>query len=314
MLVFNSEMHLLTFIFIVVEFGMLVFYQLPHYLAHTKDKSRLYYLILLSLLLVYNVTGGLFPDPAIPLPITLQNIIAYGSGFLMASYFPYFFYKTLALEKLRFHALYGVPLFLLLPYLVFFAGFYTFTEDLDATIKWGMIIPFFYSIFIMAAILRALRIKFRQEDRAGYPVHQWEALSIYCAVLPWVCMTIFSYLHISQWIEVLCTNLGFICTTAAFISHAVRKEKINRRRLEELSVARPSDEEFEQNLNRYNFSNREIEIIRLLRMGNSKQEISEKLFIATATVSRHVQNIHYKAEVGNRIELMRRLESSYPDK
>lgn len=53
----------------------------------------------------------------------------------------------------------------------------------------------------------------------------------------------------------------------------------------------------------------EIEIIRLLRLGSSKQEISEKLFIAITTVSRHVKNIHYKAEVNSRIELVRKLET-----
>lgn len=310
MLVFNSQMHLLTFIFIILEFGMLVFYQLPHYLSRPSDRSRLYYLILLVLLLLYNITGGLFPDPQIPIPVKAQNIIAYGAGFLIASYFPYFFYKTLSLEKLRFHALYGVPLFLILPYLVFFAGFYALSEDLDSTVRWGMIVPFFYSILILWAILRAIRLKFSEEQQEGLPVSKWEALSVYFAVLPWACMTAFAYFHISQWIEVLFTNLGFVLITLVFMLHSARRQKISFQQLQELSLAFSQDDVFESNLLRYSFSAREVEIIRLLRQGYSKQAIGEQLFIASSTVSRHVQNIHYKAEVNSRLELIRKLESA----
>jgi len=310
MLVFNSQMHLLTFIFIVLEFGMLVFYQLPHYLSYPKDQSRLYYLVLLLLLLLYNITGGLFPDPDIPIPVKIQNITAYGTGFMIASYFPYFFYKTLQLDQLRFHARYGVPLFLVLPYIIFFAGFYFFTEDLQATIKWGMIVPFIYSIIILWAILRAIRLKFRQDDQSGLGVSQREALSVYCAVLPWVCMTAFAYFQISQWIEVLFTNLGFVFITLVFMHHNIKRQKLSFQKLEELLQEEPQALHFETNLSSYPFSSREIQIIRLLHQGRSKSEISGKLFIAHSTVSRHLQNIYQKAGAKNRIDLMRRLENS----
>ena len=95
-------------------------FQLFYYLFRPEDKARFYYLILLILLLFYNVTGGLFPDPSISIPVPIQEMVAYGSGFLMASYFPFYFYKAFDLKSLRWHALYGVPLFLLGPYIVFF--------------------------------------------------------------------------------------------------------------------------------------------------------------------------------------------------
>lgn len=119
MLVFGTEMHLVTFVFLLLEV-FLFFYQFIHYLERPQDKGRMWYLILLFLLIVYNITGGLFPDPNIGIPTVTQNIIAYGSGFLMGAYFPYYFYRAFELKRLRFHAIYGVLCFLILQYLIFF--------------------------------------------------------------------------------------------------------------------------------------------------------------------------------------------------
>jgi DNA-binding CsgD family transcriptional regulator len=309
MLVFNSEMHLLTFVFVVLEFGMLFFYQLPHYLSRPDDTSRLWYLILLALLILYNITGGLFPDPNIPIPLIAQNIIAYGSGFLMASYFPYFFYKGLGLEKLRFHALFGVPIFLILPYLFFFGLVYAINGDLEFAIHWGMVIPFIYSVVIVVAILNAIRANFNQQEEDGYSVTKTEAIALYCAVAPWVCMTVFAYFHVCQWIEVLCTNLGFVLITIIFISHSVKHDKRKHEKLKRLLEQQvPNEAVFEANLLNYNFTPREIDVIRLARLGLTKLEIAEKLFIAETTVSTHLSSAYSKAEVKKVLQLIRKLE------
>ena len=134
MLVFGTQIHIVTFIFILLEAGMFIF-QLFYYLFRPQDKARLWYLILMSLMLFYNITGGLFPDPKIHLDLALQEMIAYGSGFLMASYFPFYFYKAFDLKALRWHALYGVPLFLMAPYLIFFVIVYAVNGNLEADIK-----------------------------------------------------------------------------------------------------------------------------------------------------------------------------------
>src|SRR5690606_18134941 len=133
MLVFGTEMHLVTFIFLLLEV-FLFFYQFIHYLQRPQDKGRMWYLVLLFLLITYNITGGLFPDANIAIPIVAQNIIAYGSGFLMGAYFPYYFYRAFELKRLRFHAIYGVLCFLLLPYLIFFVIDYGIDGDLDSAV------------------------------------------------------------------------------------------------------------------------------------------------------------------------------------
>lgn len=305
--VFGSEMHVLTLIICILEFGMLCF-QFVYYLFYPKDTNRFWYLLLLGLLLIYNITGGLLPDARWSVPIVFQNIIAYGSGFVMASYFPYYFYRAFKLRTIRFHARYGVLLFLLLPYIIFFIIIYPITGNLDHATSYGMIVTFVYSVVVLYAMLSAIRKKIRQRSISSHPYNAIEMVGVYAAVSPWVTMSVFAYLHVAQWIEVLVTNIGFLVITILFITKSVKQARLERERLKLLDRAIPLEEVFEANLLKYNFTSREIEVIRLLRQGYTKEEVGEKLFIATATVSRHVQNIHYKTDVNNRLELMRKLE------
>ncbi len=53
-----------------------------------------------------------------------------------------------------------------------------------------------------------------------------------------------------------------------------------------------------------NLTRRESEIFELLLLDLPNKEVSDKLYIAEATVKKHVQNILKKAECGNRLELI----------
>jgi len=293
MLIPGTEMHLLTAVFIILEFVLFIF-QLGWYLAHPLERPRKWYVILLGLLILYNLTGGLFPDPGIPIPIALQNIIAYGSGFLMASYFPFYFYKAFQLNSLRLHALYGVPVLLLLPYLVFFGVVYLWKEDLEYAIRYGMIIPCVYSFIIVAAILRAIRRDISEQYRS----RKLELIAVYLAVLPWASMTFLAYYHASQWLEVLCTNFGFLLVSVLFISRTVLLSR-NRQLLK--------DKSFEARCAMFKLNSREIATTRLLCRGLTYKEIGDSLHIDPKTVDGRVQRIFAKAEVKKKIELMQKL-------
>src|SRR5688500_4001621 len=129
MLVPGTEMHIVTFIFVCIEI-VILFYLLIYKLARPDDKTSLLNIILISLLIVYNVTGGLLPDPRLPGSRIVQLIIAYFTGFITPCYFPYYVYKAFGLEKMKFHAYKGVFLFLILPYLIFIIV-YAVSNDLD---------------------------------------------------------------------------------------------------------------------------------------------------------------------------------------
>jgi len=304
MLVFGTQMHVVTFIFVVLELIMFS-YQLIHYLSRPEDKSRYWYMILLILLIVYNITGGLFPDPKLPIPIIAQNITAYGSGFVMASFFPYYFYRALELRKLRFHAIYGVPVFLLLPYVVFFVGTYSINHDLEFAIKWGIVIPFLYSLVLVYVIIHSVREQYKENK------NNWKLVATCCAVIPWVSLSVVSYFHGSQLIEVIFTNLGFIVVTILFISESIKKarlEHIEHQQLLELKLNGVTPCKFKENAEKYELTKREVEIVQLIRQGYKYKDISDKLHIAETTAKKHVSNIFDKVGATSKFELIRKLE------
>lgn len=304
MKVFNTEMLLITFIFVILE-TLMFFYQFIYYLSRPQEKQRLYYLILLFLLLLYNITGGLFPDVHIKVPIVVQNALAYGSGFLMASYFPYYFYKTFDLYKLRFHAIYGVFLFFILPYLVFFVIAYSLNHNLDFAIKKGIVIPFFYSIVILWAILRSIKIKYNHpQNRTKLS----EIMAVYIALIPWAMISVITYFNLGQRIEAIFTNVGFVVITIMFISKSVKNARIEYQKLKALAVDGGEALVYEKNADKYNLTNRELEIVKLLKQGIKYQIIANKLFISEYTVKTHLRNIFEKTGASNRLEVIHILE------
>ena len=158
MLVFNTEIHIVTFLILLLE---LVFfcYQIVHYFSRPSDKNRLYYLILLSFLILHNFVGGLFPDKKIPIPIITQNIIAYAVPAVMSMYFPFYFYKAFNLTKLKFYAYGGSVLFILVPFILFFIVPYYLTNNLELSKDLVLIIPSIYAVSFVYSLNRAIKIK-----------------------------------------------------------------------------------------------------------------------------------------------------------
>lgn len=158
MTVFNSEMHVLTFLITLCEL-LFFFYQLVYYLSRPSDKGRLYYLILLFLLIQYNLASGLLPDPRLPISIVVQIIISYSFAVAMGMYFPFYFYKAYKLEKIKFYAYWGSFLFLLLPFILLFIIPYSITEELEFWRRCLEIIPFFYALSFLYALKKAIVIR-----------------------------------------------------------------------------------------------------------------------------------------------------------
>lgn len=306
MLVFGTQIHIVTLIFILLESGML-FFQFFYYLFRPQDLSRKLYLILLILMLFYNITGGLFPDPKIHISLDIQEMIAYGSGFLMASYFPYYFYRAFNLTTLRWHALFGVPLFLACPYIVFFVIVYAINGNLDVDIKYGMIVPFIYALVLLFVMFRAIRKKHKDERNQNLYV---EETVMYAAITPWASLAFFGLVESSQLIEVLCSNTGIIGITFLFIWRSVKSAREEYERLQELANQGNGNMIFEEMCRFYKLTSREIEIVLLVQQGMTYKEISNQLFIAGKTVENHVQNIYEKTSVKNKVSLIQKLFQS----
>ena len=74
---------------------------------------------------------------------------------------------------------------------------------------------------------------------------------------------------------------------------------------DEMLSAEPLDQ-MERFRVRYDLTDRETEILKLILAGKSNQEISEDLFITVGTVKAHVHSIFGKLEVTRRSQLMTR--------
>jgi two-component system, sensor histidine kinase ChiS len=68
-----------------------------------------------------------------------------------------------------------------------------------------------------------------------------------------------------------------------------------------------SDERFNFNCIQFGLTQREIEIVKSIEKGSSYKEIGTNLFISYRTVEKHVQHIFKKVEVGNKVELLKKL-------
>ncbi len=305
MLVTGTQMHIVTFCFIVLEFCMFI-WQLARYFYRLRDRHRGWYILLLLLLLLYNVTNGLFPDRNLSLPVTTQNMIAYGLEFLMISYFLFYFYKEFDLRSLRKHVLYGVPLFLILPYILFFVIMYRINGDLKKDIHHGAIIPFAYSLVLLRAILCAIWKRYQCNRDDHFYI---EEITVYCAVLPWVLMTVFAWIEVGQVVETLCANAGFFVITIMFFYKSARRAMLEYLQENAITIGSINPYLFQANCLHFNLTRAEILIIQQLYKGKTNKEIAELMSISENTVKKHIQNAYRKTDVKSRSELIYKLQN-----
>ncbi len=242
MLVFGTRMHIITFLIIIFEL-LFFFYQIVHLLSRPSDKKRLYYLILLYLLIQYDLVSGLLPDPTFSLSITLQNIIIFAAGFIMGMYFPYYFYKAFNLTKLKFYAYWGSIVFLLLPFIVFFLIPYYITGDLESSKKLLLIVAFLYAVSFLYSLSNAIKEQSTDQKVLNF---KNEIVSVYIGAIFWISLPVISYFELqtniffapifhfndtSQVIEMITTNAGLVMMTILFIRQTIRESRMEYEKL-----------------------------------------------------------------------------------
>ena len=73
-------------------------------------------------------------------------------------------------------------------------------------------------------------------------------------------------------------------------------------------TVRPQRCAFTDNCKKYHLTSREVEIIKWLMKGVPYKGISDNLNISDKTVAKHISNIFSKVGVGNKVELINKLE------
>jgi len=228
MLVFDTQMHIVTFIFVIIEI-VIFFYLITYRLARPDDKISLLNIILIFLLLTYNITGGLLPDPKLPGSFFLQEVIAYATGFITPCFFPYYVYKAFGLEKMRFHAYRGVYLFLILPYIIFVIVF-AISKSLKSAQNL-LILPVAYAIWVIISLLNAIRHKYGSHFNSMESRQEIAVLLL--SITPWVGLPVITYFNLGQAIEASITNVGFLLLFALQVNRHIKQTRIEHLRLME---------------------------------------------------------------------------------
>ncbi|MBY0477693.1 MAG: helix-turn-helix transcriptional regulator [Chitinophagaceae bacterium] len=323
MLLPGTEMHWVTFGFVCVEL-VILFYLLIHRFARPDSRTIGLDISLITLLLVYNITGGLLPDPNLPGSFFVQECIAYATGFITPAYFPYYVYKAFGLEKMEFHARRGVIYFLVLPYFLFVTVF-AIRDDLDHA-KNILVIPVVYALWVLVTLQKSIRFKYTH-SHTSRDVKE-EASVLFFSLTPWVGLPFIAYFNLSQSVEATVTNTGFLLLLALHVKQTVEQVRNEHNRLiasetqlltwnEQLQKEVDkrtkelerigAEERILQNCHIYRLTGREKEIVLFICRGNSYRQIAESLFIAERTVTKHVQNIFDKVNVSNKLELLNKL-------
>jgi signal transduction histidine kinase/DNA-binding NarL/FixJ family response regulator len=228
MLVFGTQMHIVTFFFVSIEI-VIFFYLAIIRLARPDDKTTTLNLILIFLLLTYNITGGLLPDPKLPGSFFLQEVIAYATGFITPCYFPYYVYKAFGLTKLKFHAYKGIYLFLILPYCIFVLVFWLTAALKDAQNL--LIIPVLYAIWVIISLAKAIGYKYNN-DFSTIEARQ-ELVVLLFSLTPWVGLPIITYFNFGQAVEALITNIGFLLLFGLQVNRHIRELRSEHEKLME---------------------------------------------------------------------------------
>ena len=141
----------------------------------------------------------------------------------MASYFPYYFYRSYNLSGLQFHATYGVVLFLYVPFTLIFTTEYLLSGNIDSASAQGLIIPAGYSLVLAYVMFRAIRKTFEKEiENREY----LEVIGMYFSVVPFVAIAFFP--GIDQVTEAIINNLGFTILTILFIRCSILQARTDR--------------------------------------------------------------------------------------
>lgn len=219
-------MYITTFTFVCIEL-VILFYLLIYKLARPDDKKAIFNIWLVFLLLIYNIAGGLLPDPHMPGSLFVQEIIAYATGFITPSFFPYYVYKVFDLKKMRFHAFFGVYIFLLLPF-IGFCIIYKETNSLDKANN-ILFVPVLYAIWVIMSLVKALNQKYNGKFDTYQSKEEFAGLLL--SLSPWVSLPIITIFNLSQTVEASVTNPGFLLLLALHLKNHISQSRKEHERL-----------------------------------------------------------------------------------
>ncbi|PKA99582.1 regulatory LuxR family protein [Flavobacteriaceae bacterium MAR_2009_75] len=303
MKVFGSEMHLITFLIIVIELIIIVNFTITSFKEKSNKSTKRFIWFTLTMIL-YNVFSGLFPDPEYPISLIVQYILAYGIGVFVALYYVYYVYSEFDIKKLRYFTVKHLIVILGSAFIFFFVVPLLIWSDIVIAKSTFIYIPVFVAFAFLYRISFPLIKLYRERKGKSQKFYRNRIITGYLALLSIVLMPVVVAMGDYQVMEQLTVNSGYFLLAIALIQNNIY---LAQKRIQFLLKIGYSDEKTDEanlsiieHFNSLNLSKREIEIANYILEGKSYKEISKSLFIAEGTVSKHASNIFKKAGVEDR--------------
>jgi signal transduction histidine kinase/DNA-binding NarL/FixJ family response regulator len=235
MFFYNIQLNPVIFVIMLLE--VIIFsHQLLSWLARPQEKDRLWHIIVVALLILYNLAENLIvmPDPHIPLPTTLQVIINQGFGYVVTAYMPLYCYHTMNFDRLGFHRKYGF-LFIIIPAVVGFGIYYPLSLDLQGTLDYVYMTTGAYAIVALTATARAIYLQYREDrNRAAFVERWW----IFAALVFWCTSPVIGLvLGQPNWVVGVFNNVVFLLLNFLLMRQTVRKSRQEYRQLQESNIS-----------------------------------------------------------------------------
>lgn len=315
---FGTEIKLITFIFICLEIIALCF-QIPNYVSRKEDKSRLRFLILIVAFIFYNICSGFLPDKHIPVHILIQNIFAFGSGILLASYYFYYLVQELNISQEKLFNTKILFLSLLLSFILGYILTYEVTGSAGLSKRNFIVFPILISIYFCITTLKFLTQKRRKQKLEETPF-KFMIYSGYVGIIFMASMPIVVFFGDYQTINNGLVNVSFILTYFAYIKYYLFQSKIeyemlkkvgfqdtNKKIIEERKILIEEANESEKSILLKNgLTSREFDIAYLMLQNLTHEEIATETYITPKTVSKHASNIYKKTNSLNKKDFIRK--------
>ena len=311
MTVFGSEMHIVTFFIIAVQLILLTNFVIIS-LKKRDSKSTNRFIWFTISLISYNFFSGIFPDTNIPIPLSIQYIVAYGVGLYTALYYVYYVYSEFDIGHLKFFTLRHLMIILISAFIFFFVLPLIIWQDIGIAKYSFIFIPVAVAIAFLVKISAPLIELYKEKGGATNRFYRDRIATGYLTLLSIVLMPIIVALGDFQVVEQLIVNAGYFVLAVALIRINIYQDLKIEQFLHRLGYTDDAREAKNIVILKYfsnlDLSKREIEVANLILDGKSYKHIGSYLFIAEGTVSKHASNIFKKAEVQNRREFVRRFK------
>ena len=295
--VFGSEMVLLTFIVCTIQV-LSLFIHFGVLISQPYNKANWRFLFLIFLFVFYNLCSGLFPDPEISSINSLtQNVLAFGSGILLAIYYFYFLVEEIEIDQRKFFNIKFLALSLVISFILLFVVTYLIYGDFKIARKIFIIPPVIIALYFCYNTIKEIRLKTKKTPVEG----MYQTMNIagklgitFMATMP-IVVSFGDYQLINNGL----VNVSFFLIWLSYYTLLVVQAK-NGKQLSKLS----KNDLIKPLITEIGLTPRELEIATFILEGDCYNDLADSMSISPKTVSKHASNIFKKADCCNREEFL----------